>query len=282
MIHSYVNHQYSTAMWRLADGSPEGSPPLPFLHRDHCEILANAMQFRKALPMRNSEGKFNRNAKRQKSVARDNLSAYVRGLLMQFGFKPNQKPSVAVNQKARTATVAAWHSHWFFGTVLQTDSKWWDEDYHGGLPSGEGGGEKPKDYVQSIMANARQVYMKKIKKAAEVAAPPAPPAPPVQLFLGGEGINISSTNSHVTVSNNTISQPARANHACVLGEVNDGDDGNYDDEEDVESIERELELMRFPCVFMCVVPCLMCHVSCAMCMCMCVCVLMLVLVCVYT
>ena len=204
--------------WLSADGGPEGpDSTLPFLHRNHCELMQNAKLFRKPLAVKTRDGKFDRGGKRASSMPRDKLSAYVRAILTQNGFDPAKIPSATANTRARAASLETWRAHWFFGAVLKTDSKWWDRDYHGGLDSIEGKGETPEGFVQAITGNQRQQYLNRMKKTTLSAAPPPPETALVNISaMGGNGGGVHITGVH----NSTITlSSADANNACVSDEV---------------------------------------------------------------
>jgi hypothetical protein len=237
--------------WVSADGGPEGPDGnLAFLHRNHCEVTQNAKLFRKPLAVRTQDGKFDRAGKRASSMPRDKLSAYVRAILTQKGFNPAKIPRATSNMRACASTLETWRAHWFFGTVLKTDSMWWDRDYHGGLDSVEGKGETPEGFVQAIMGNQRQQYMKKMKKTTLSGAPPPPETALVNMGGNGDGVHITGVhNSTITLSS------ADANNACVRDEVGLAVAPDAEEKALLERLEI-LQLQR--CDRVCVCACQVC------------------------
>lgn len=259
--------------WLAADGGPE-QDDLPFLHRDHCDMLQNARLFRKPVSLKNGDGKFERGGKRPTSIPRDRLSSFIRTILSQKNFKPSQLPKAPANARAIADAITVWESHWFFGGVIKTDSKWWDHECHGGLDSAEGKGETPLGFIKGIVANQRQQYTKKTKKAVLDATPPPPPISPVTItsVVGGnvEGINVTGNHSTISVTNHTSTTSTDVNDSCLHAEV--GSAHGDTDSDDEAALEAELELLRYPTTLLIVVivcECVCYHVCTTVCVCVC-------------
>ena len=238
--------------WVAADNGPEPPhPSLPFLCREHCEILANAKMFRKPMAVRHQEGGFDRKAKRVSNKPRDFMATYMRTLLVTKGFDPSQTPTTPSNARALKASVTAWLGHWFYGTILKTDAQWWDDEHgHPLLTPTEGKGETPKAFLSAIMANQRQNYMKKMKANAKALNPPIKAETRTVVSMsgidvGGHGIVVSSAHSQVNVN---VSHPPHTrenqldvDHVLVESGFEQDQDGSDDEE---ASLLREIELIR--------------------------------------
>jgi hypothetical protein len=210
-------------------------PAVAFMHRTHCDLPANAKQFRMPVSKRDGDGLFVRKGKRQTSVARDHMSTLFRGVLKQNGFTPSQPPGSPANKGALQKSMAFWRGHWFFGTVLKTDAQWWDPDKHGMLVlAAEGKGETPEGFLGAIMANQRQQYMSNQRKVALLSAPP------VNIFSNS---GVQMNHAHAAVSTITIPPHARARSPDADNAFVSAVDQDSSDEDSEDTI-RQIVLLK--------------------------------------
>ena len=108
--------------WKDADGGPETSAK-DFMHRDHCQIVANAKLFRKEPSATGDDGKFDRTAKRPgRRGPRKSLLAFLRIQVQTSSFNQKQQISSENNANAMRVVLHEWKQHWFWGAILTTDS----------------------------------------------------------------------------------------------------------------------------------------------------------------
>ena len=243
MVKLHVIHFFKMAstVWFAADGGPEPAfPALAFMDRQHCELLQNAKQFRKAKPPQTVNGKFDRKGRRTKNPAREYMAGFFRTLLHQHGSDPALVPSAPSNTRALKACIAAWSGHWFFGTIVKTDAKWWDEEQHGLLQSTEGTGETQEGFLKGIMANQRQHFKNRVRKATAMTA--SSPVSVVNIHGGGgKGINITTSHSSVTVNS---AVPALASARQPTPPVSDDDEQGQDDDDEEDMLLEKIRLLE--------------------------------------